>query len=152
MVDIDSRILRKAAQKLHSQMGNISDFPIEFCNSIANIFYINEYILAYGDQGILNLTNYWVKNENFTKDQIFKYLSIIQSTVYCSSDLAKSLNDHNISINDRNYFIQLTLDQIKYNIPKSIYKSLFRRIIERFFCHPFPEHKDIWHLMSVMQN
>jgi hypothetical protein len=142
---IEAHILAAAFYNIRKDIKDIDLFNEEFKNTVANCFYWESFIRHHGQAGL----NFSFKNVTNRRD--IEYQSQYQAVyIINGANAVRELvgTMKNFSKGDRDYWAQLFVDFVKYNIKDALEKSLFRRTIERPFSRPFPEHRGLWLLMS----
>lgn len=134
-------ILRKSASEIRIKIPYMDRYSDEFKNTVANCFYCRNYVFHFGEGSFTSLL--LGAADKKSSSLISRYIStvIINGAEYAEKicDSTKSLSE-----NDQNYFLQVFLDSVKYNITDAEKKSLVRRTVERKFSSPFPEHSNLW--------
>ena len=150
-ISIDA--LRKAADALNQDLGDISDLDDELANTLVNIYYrffANiEYMLKDSKSSILEpyfsslgrLVDTFQNYNNFNAETTAGFETAQQ--------FIKAVRDARLKGPQYYLFLQIfTLDILKYNIVNANTKSAMRRAMERKFKKP----REISNLLKMMQN
>jgi hypothetical protein len=128
--DRDTQALTLAAEAIGRDFGNLDDFPVEFADTIANI-YFKFFMLALGEL-------FTTRREKLSTDPVLNFMDV-------SSDLTASVNHVPGMVKELremrqagrkdlfDYWVTFTLDDLKYKIQNAGEKSAIRRSLERRF-------------------
>jgi hypothetical protein len=138
-------VLTAAGKDLFKHLGDLSPFPSEYRNTVANSFYCRSYVLKFGAGAI---EDYFAENLRLgcnVKDINEFHAAVIINGANSAIEMHRAM--HGLTQKERNFVAELLVDALKYNIQRVHEKSLLRRTVERKFAKPFPEHQNLWELM-----
>jgi hypothetical protein len=140
-IDVDISVLVLAAHEVQKRCEHLDDIIPELANTFANIYY---------------KAMAMVVNKPYAYNILYKDISTalkdhanFSTAVGIIPDWIRAYRRDLVNIDLAEYASILLLDQIKYNIPRALEKSLFRRTIERKFSSPFPEIDDLYPQMRL---
>jgi hypothetical protein len=127
-----------AAMSLQQDLGDIGDLPHDLQNTTANIYYRYAYHIVMGlltfQDGI---SDDLIENFQYIQTKTVN-LGLAKNDVMCIKECISALRDidKNSQPNTYKYAVQITLDNLKYNIPGWWKKTGIRRWMERMFIKP----------------
>ncbi len=133
-MNIDKRILAKAASELHQDVGSLRDFPAELRNTIASLYYEHRWFQL--SQEPSNGHPSWTK-----------HVMIRMGHYELVPELVKSMRE--IRRDDELVFemtVGTTRDLLRYNLKDATRKSAARRAVEKIFRKPYFEVPGIYDL------
>ncbi len=155
---ISQNALRKAGEAMHMDLGDLDDLPIEFANTLANIYYrffadiehslSMEHRLSGGRNRFLDP---YVPQSSDMLDAFENYIKFqaqALSTFKHSKNIVQSIRKVGQKAPELfAYLITETLDEWKYNIENTGSKTPIRRAIERKFKKVY----EIPNLLEIMR-
>lgn len=147
---IDGEVLRRAAEALHGDLGDLTDLPFELANTLANVYYrffaLSEHAARFGPGGVFlrdgstNLLAPYLEDSRSAIDAFANYTELHAEAV-SSFEHARGLIQSAREVRTKepelfSYLTTLTLDILKYNTKDPGSKTPIRRAIERTFKTP----------------
>ena len=133
---IEKDIIEKCREIIKNELGTLDDIPYELANTIANIYY-RFFMLTEKIVSSKSLNDFLSEREDIlvSLQEISNEINFLLTSVQLIPQYIKNLRniDKERQPNLYRLFVNIYLDDLKYNIKNPFNKTGIRRKIERFF-------------------